>query len=364
MRRRSIFTKIAVAVCSFVLALVASELAIRIALSGRGPLSARLRDPHRFANCLIDDDWWILEHAWRTQRWFCERKPHPLLGWVGNFSRDTYAHLQKDELNGRIPVLLYGDSFAQCLEEATSFQAFLNNDEEFSKTHYLLNYGVGGYGVDQIYLLFLNSIDHYEKPFVIFSFMTLDLDRSILTVRDGQKPYFVADGDDMRLAGVPIDPDIDRFYRMHPPYIRSYFWRLLFHSMEYGKQECISRRREKQTLDINRRILAATIRELRSRKLDFIFLVFQPIESFCGKPNWNWRDVWIMNFLDGENIPYICTKDVLDRKAPGRKMMDLFVHNNWHPTPFANRLIAEEIKRQVLTYKQHADVVSNHHPGS
>ena len=71
--------------------------------------------------------------------------------------------------------------------KAICFEEILNGDPEFSRENYLLNYGVAGYGVDQIYLLFEQSLELYRRPLVVVSLLRTDLDRTILS---DQKPHF------------------------------------------------------------------------------------------------------------------------------------------------------------------------------
>ena len=153
--------------------------------------------------------------------------PHPLLGWVGDFSRETYLHNEASNINGRKAVLLYGDSFAACATtKEECFQGMLNADDEFASEGYLINYGVGDYGVDQIFLLLKNSLHHFQNPFVIISFMTHDVDRSTLSVRIGQKPYFEFVGGELVLRGPPINSDPNDFFAKNPPRVPSYLFRL------------------------------------------------------------------------------------------------------------------------------------------
>lgn len=97
---------------------------------------------------------------------------------------EDLRHQDAGNIGRRRPVLLFGDSFAAGVGDAESFQNILNHDEAFSRDYYLLNYGVSGYGVDQIYLMLQHTLPLYQRTIVIFSLMTFDLDRSILTFRE------------------------------------------------------------------------------------------------------------------------------------------------------------------------------------
>jgi hypothetical protein len=75
--------------------------------------------------------------------------------------------------------------------------------------------------------LLKNSLDHFQNPFVISSILIQDVDRSTLSVRVGQKPYFELVADELVLWGVPINADSKAFFAMNPPAIPSCLFRLL-----------------------------------------------------------------------------------------------------------------------------------------
>ena len=78
-----------------------------------------------------------------------------------------------------------------------------NGDPEKSRGHFLLNYASGGYGLGQILLSLEKSLANYDAPFVVFGFLTYDIDRSVLSVRIGQKPYFVLEDDELLPRAFP-----------------------------------------------------------------------------------------------------------------------------------------------------------------
>jgi hypothetical protein len=188
--------------------------------------------------CLIwrgveSDDYWKLYFMFGG-KYKPPETPHPLLGWVGRFDRETYTHAEYAGIADKRPVLLYGDSFASCAVDQC-FQGILNSDSGFSQNHFLLNYGVGGYGVDQIFLLYQKSIEQYENPFVILSMLTEDLDGSALAVRTGQKPFYRLINNSLALSGIPIDPSPQSFFSKNPPGITSYLFRMFIHSNLFQK---------------------------------------------------------------------------------------------------------------------------------
>jgi hypothetical protein len=339
------FSNIVLVVGSLLAGFLIAESVLRILLFNDFAFSASLRDAQYFADN-TSDDYWKLRHRWGLPG---PRTTHPLLGWLNpRIEPNRFLHQETDSLAARRPVLLYGDSFAQGVHGAQPIDFFLNQDEAFSDSHYLLNYGVGGYGLDQIYLLFKNSVDRYDNPLVVFSLLVGDINRSLLSVRIGQKPYFeLADGK-LELQGLPLDPDSDRYFAQHPPRITSYFWNLfLYHTDNPGKLRSYLRRedaRKQQIIALNRALLLAAHKELTDRNLDFVFLLFRPRHD--GE-TLSWRVDFVKDQLDEMGVPYIWASDVLSRDAAEMPPTDLFLPDG-HPSSVANQFIAQEIKRRII----------------
>ena len=284
-----------------------------------------------------------------------------MLGWVGRFDTKTLHHLDAGDIRGRRPVLLYGDSFAQTTEHALSFEELLNHDAEFADRYFLLNYGVGGYGLDQIYLTFNHSVQQYDDPFVIISLLTFDLDRTVLSVRIGQKPRFVLENDRLKLTGTPIASDPESFFRANPPQINlfSVAWCSQFfhrHLVRYLPQEIQnarwrSRLRMDEKRKVSERLILRSVEQLRALNLDFVFLIFHPdlpgVSKLTDPPDW--RESFLRPLLDQHDIPYIWSRDIFsyDSRETQKPPQD-YIGRDGHPTSYFNGLIAAEIKRTVM----------------
>jgi len=297
--------KLVIVVCSVLISVFIAEIAFRSLLFSDLAIGNSLRRPELYSDFWFSDDYWKLRYVWNKylplwkQKYYhppSRKIIHPLLGWVNdNFSSENFLHNKVKELNGRRPVLLYGDSFAECVD-IQCFQDILNKDEEFGKTNFLLNYGVGGYGVDQIYLLFQKTLNLYNNPFVVFSFMTDDLDRSNLSVREGQKPYFEIVNGELRLQGVPINPNPDDFFKKNPPLIKSYLWNkflylkrnMLVNLRAYLRDDV---KKRNKMITLNEMILSKAVMELTKRNTDFVFLIFHPQYSLEDKSD-PWAESW------------------------------------------------------------------------
>ncbi len=346
MKFKQYLVNVVLVLIALCLSVIILEIGFRIILFSGLSSFGNLRKAANYADHFSDDDYWKLVHIFGRSA----PQPHPVLGWTNSkFSRDTYLHQDIDQMGKRRPVLLYGDSFAGCSREASCFQDILNVDEEFSKDHYLLNYGVGSYGLDQIFLLFQNSVDLYEDPFVVFSFMTFDLDRSLLTVRSGQKPYFRVEDDELILKGMPINANAEEFFSNNPPQIRSYIYRRILYG--YAPKATVSvLRNDQERINgkkaINEKIIQKAITELRAKELDFVFLIFHP--NWPGKSTLSsesdWRDPFLRKLLQENDVPYIWSKELFQQDTQGKS----FMLRDGHPNSYFNQLIAEEIKRYTL----------------
>lgn len=351
-----LLTNLLMVTVSIVVTFVAAELMFRAALFSRVPYLESYRNATLYAD-YDSDNYWKLYSMFGK---YNPPKPHPLLGWVGNFDRDSYTHHEIAKLGNKRPVLLYGDSFAACVvgpEEC--FQGILNSDRRFSQDYFLLNYGVLGYGVDQIFLLYQKTIGQYKNPYVILSLLTEDLDRSVVSLRIGHKPIYRLINDQLVLSGVPIDSSFDSFLSNHPPEIRSYLFQMYVRNTwppwrlkNYFRAAALSEKQEKIE-EINRRILFEIIRDLRKRQLDHVFLIFHPKGALAA--NNDWRDAFLVNLFDSNKAPYLTSKPILQREAEQSraKYDDYYIAGDGHLKARGNRIIAEAIRNHILAGAPH-----------
>ncbi|MEM6794048.1 MAG: hypothetical protein AAF725_08690 [Acidobacteriota bacterium] len=341
--------RLALLATSLLVSFLAAELAWRLVMNSETETGQRLRNPMLYGDPFSDDFFWKLRYRWQSHvdHFRPPENPHPLLGWASAPIREDFSHALAPEAAGRRPVLLYGDSFAQGMQGTDRFQKLLNRDPEFAdfaRDHYFLNYGVGGYGVGQIYLLFQRSIDLFEDPFVIFSVMTFDLDRSVLSVRIGQKPYFEVENGALELRGVPIDSDPHRYYAENPPEVGSYLLRRLRRLPRFRPDEDGSAATARKK-EVNGAIFAEAIRELEARELDYVIFVFHARKALRDGPDW--RSAFLEGELERHGAPYLWSYDILRSRAPNAELDELFDPKTVHPTSLANRIFARAMAERV-----------------
>lgn len=351
------WTNLSLLLLSALFSFLLAEFGFRMILFSDIPGFDNLRNPSLYADSDSDDDFFKLRYIF--SRWHGSQKhpPHPILGWIGDLPSDSLVHNDTKSIQGRRPVLLYGDSFARCVSPGVlCFQHILNSDQEFSKHHYLLNYGMSGYGVDQIYLLFHNTVHLYDDPFVVVSMMTLDLDRNVLTMRDQPKPYFRIEDEQLQLRGTPVTLTQEEFVSANPPQIRSYLFRRVLFSGHFPKQIRSFLRSESRTIEqkkaVSKEIILEIVNELEANNIDYVFVIFHPhvpgLSTLDSESDW--RDPWLRKLLDDNQVPYIWSKDLF-RQDTGddEPSFDRYIiPNDGHPTTHFNELISQEIKGVVL----------------
>ncbi len=180
-------------------AVVLGEMGFRTWLFSDASIGSVQRSPHFYADYLSDDLYWNLHSRWTTHNTknFSStiHSTNAKLGWVGNFNPHTFRHYEEFRIRQKRPVLMFGDSFVSCEGDVVCFEDLLKQDVKASGQYGILNYGVGGYGIDQILLLMQEVLPLYPDAIVVVGLMTMDIDRAHLSVREAPKPRFVQQGD-------------------------------------------------------------------------------------------------------------------------------------------------------------------------
>ena len=243
---------------------------------------------------------------------------HPVLGWTDGFDPVTYQH---DVTVDGPAVLLYGDSYAACVDDVECFETWIPE---------LLNYGVGGYGTDQILLLMEESLPLHPDAEVIVSLMPLDLDRAALCLRIGEKPCFAVEGDTL----VPREWERETGWLLYRKFLFASFTPKGLRSAlrnEPGIQ------REKEAL--NALILGRMLTALEGHERTFVVFHthFGGIQRLDGERDW--RDDLLAKELDGERV--IWARELLpDEPLEWTRWIR---PSDGHPTTEYNRLVAEAV---------------------
>ena len=336
---------------STLLSLVAAEYVFRWMIFSNHRLFSHLKNPGLYADNPSDDYWklyYLFDGPIKPPA-----NPQSLLGWTGRFDRDTYEHRNADSTGNKRPVLIYGDSFVLCVDSVECFEELLNNDPAFKEKNYLLNYGAPGYGVDQIYLLCSLSVKKFTNPFVVVSIMPTDMDRCMLSVRTGQKPYFTNEEGGLVLKGVPINPKPEEFFNEHPPAISSYLYSRFLHSNLNGFIHENENEKRQKICNLNEKIILKADSELKSQNVDYVFMIFDNLYNEDG----DWRSEFLLKLFSRNNIPFIYTPDLIfaDKDFPEYDYGAYCILGDGHPKSHYNRIVSEEIKKYVFDYSGNSE---------
>lgn len=311
----------------------------------------RLRQAWHYADGNFDDDFWKLAFLFRAGQ-SAQRVGHidPELGWAPESSPDNPLGLISDTPyrleNIQRPILFYGDSF---VAGATPVHDRIPQVlDRMLPDRSVLNYGVGGYGIDQIYLRFSRTAGEFEKPLVLIGILTRDLDRSILAIRTGQKPYFDIEADTLVIRNTPILSTTSEYIDKNPPHIDSYFLRfVLFRLRPLLPKTWFDRllgydQKHLKKLQVNRRLLAAFKDESEASGLQLYTVIFFSRHELEEQGE---REQFLKSTLKELEIPHFDTKDLLlDYMArTGSSQQDLYYEENGHPNEKGNKVIAEGI---------------------
>lgn len=333
---------------AFVVAPALGECALRACLfAGVG----ELRDAKLFGDPYGDDDYWKLRKRWRKT---VRLNPDSELGWVTPTTLRNPLGIVRPpgyEPTSEDVVLCFGDSFMAGLTPHP--HKIPDALEEVLGGPTVYNFGVGGYGVGQMYLRFQQAHPKFEDPIIVVGILTRDLDRTILSVRGAAKPTFRVENDELVITPPKPSTTPENWREENPPEIRSYLLAMLVRRLHLngsdGKADGLLRLRdEKRT--VNGALLEAFVEEARANDLRLLFVTFPPSRSL-GEPSW--RDDFLKESFKRLEVPFIEGRKVLrqDMRKSKREAGDYFLPDN-HPNELGNRVFAEAIAEKVSKLKK------------
>jgi hypothetical protein len=104
---------------------------------------------------------------------------------------------------GTLRILTFGDSFTFG-EEVNDNETWSYYLEKLLPGSEVINFGVHGYGHDQMLLYLQEEGIKYHPDIVILGFLPFDMKRNVVSFRDYAKPRFVLDGGRLVLTNTPV----------------------------------------------------------------------------------------------------------------------------------------------------------------
>ncbi len=351
------------------------ELLLRASLGGRlqlGPArDALLRDPSAYADLRNEDAFWKLLVQFDGQPEILPTdRLDPVLGWKSElFAQETYEHVDAASLGGRRPVLMFGDSFTRCVTPREECWAALLEESDLARDYAVLNYGVLGYGLDQVRLLVEAVLPLYRDldPIVVVGILVDDdLDRCLLRFRGWPKPRYVAEGGELRLE---LPPTLDRtaYLAQHPPAIASYLLRRVLRSaaLPVGLRRRLdgSAAREREAREISELLLRDLGRLLDEAGVEH-FAMLHVAASAVGD---DWRERFVIETLENFDIPFVSGHTVLRARATrtGHHLARYFLKEGdgaGHYNGRGNRVVFEALRAGLEGRFESYDAVPSRDP--
>ncbi|MFT4539481.1 MAG: hypothetical protein ACI835_001928 [Planctomycetota bacterium] len=315
-RKRLLITAIAITVGALF-----PEIALRYLLFSDQALARdlgeKLRQPSLYTKGVSDADYWKLMYRFGNSS---TKKPaklyDPDLGWIRpGIDPETYANAQHATLAGRRPVLLYGASFAHCVTQREDCFAALLEHSDLKDDLALINYGVGGYGFGQMYLMYKRTIGLFEglDPIVIFApVIQSDLDRIMVDFRSWPKPKFRIHNGRLSVLS-DLTPSGDEYIAQNGVELKSYAWRYLINGSNFLPPSWKSKLLGKSALHDSQRLVVASVVQNIDRMAEELghecFFMFFHSHTWLAKDKGQaWQEEHLIRNLSRVGLPWVDTR--------------------------------------------------------
>jgi hypothetical protein len=294
-------------------------------------IAKRLRDPARFGNYKSDDAYWEMkarltppDHLIRDPGW------DPRLGWTsGPVHASDLCHDDEPLLAGRRPILFFGDSYAFGVPDLTvgSFARW-TEQSDLARDWCMLNYGCGGHGLDQIFLVLQGAVERHleRRPVVIASLLVDDdIDRCILSVRDWPKPRLVVRDGSLSPA-VERVPSLDEYLATRSALSGSRCLDLLHGAIQRKRFHQETPEQAERKRELGRAILTEMAAFLHARDVPFFFVLFLR-DGLTDPSLTGWREPLVISALDEAQAPWVSVRPAFRAHAEltGRAIEEYFV---------------------------------------
>ena len=294
-----------------------------------------------FYNPYCDQIYWNLNKDQNFETYFNEEIIyHPLLSLVRKNSKIPNNDDEKVDIVANNNLIFFGSSF---IDHKIFKKKLLKNKINNN------NYSLSSYGLDQILLSYqLTSRAHKDK-FIIFGFLMEDLDRVIFDKRNYPKIKFKYQDGIFVKSNTPIVEkqkklNIDLYiYR----FIKNFIF-LYNNNFDHKQSNCSS--------DFKKKFFKYYISEIMSiskkQNQKVIFITFNFLNEM-KKNKLNWRNKFILDTLNQNNIENINTKDIIEinSKLNNIPIDKYFNKEDLHYSELGFELVIKEIMKSIGQYK-------------
>ena len=282
-----------------------------------------IKQPILFYNGYCDQRYWNFND--QEKKFDMDVLSHPILSFQkkGIFIPKKFENdaLLKIAEFSKKEISLYGSSYINHSE----VKNIIGNFQDI----YTINYALGSYGLDQIYLNYKLTAHLNQNKTIVFGFLLEDLDRSIFNYREYQKALFVWENNKFNLKNVPIKQNINAkksndFYLFR---FLSNFYHLITNDFDPRLSKCkINYKKE-----LSRYFFEDIQKSAKKFNQRIIVITFNLKEDLEKKPSWRYD--FIKNLLTEKNITHIDALQIMINKSDeyDEKIENYFgsdAHNN------------------------------------
>lgn len=345
---------------SLLLALALGEGVLRIVGVGR----VKFQEKPRMSWVNVPENIWV-EH-------------HPVLGWYSQKNKTAVLespNFPKVEIHtnsagfrgpreyaiekpkGVIRVAMLGDSFVFGfgVQDGETFPVLL---ESQNKTREVLNLGVPGYGIDQIYLSYREIARKYHPDIVLIGIFPEDFWRCTRSFADSGhvKPYFsLSTQGKLVMHNVPVPPPFSLNSNQFPPLSeQNAFQRILNKSVLYrlAKKPLTKLAKNMRLIDpndteewlIGRAILHQMIAEIRLHGAVPVFVLMPP-QDWAQSTRKTSLERSILRFADREKVGLVNLKPVFNDAIAKDGLETYYIKDDWHWTVKGHELAAQTVEQ-------------------
>jgi len=317
-----------------------AEVTLRVVFALPGGLVPAVQKPDLLGEAGTDDFYWVLTHRLSGQ--VAREYVIPSLGWSqqpptpGNPLGLEQTSLENLARPGPM-IQFYGDSFVHgMLHNVKKLPDMVAEKSGWN----VVNLGVRGYGVDQMYLLAKEIGLPPAGSEVWVGILTWDLDRTYLAYSYGQKPRFTFQDGHLELKNIPLTISNEEFVKNFRMPFRSWLVQAFrrYASAGAGLEREGPDKHEK--IALNHEILAEWADWCRQAGITMRIVLFRSNQDLLYD---GWRDRAIRAYAQELGLPAFDTAEVLRPLATNDVTSHalLYEQNDFHHTDSANDLIAK-----------------------
>jgi hypothetical protein len=242
-------------------------------------------------------------------------------------------------------ILIFGDSFTFG-EETSDSENYPYYLQQMLPSFEIINFGVLGYGHDQMLIYFKEEGVKYKPDIVILGFMNENMLRNTLTFRDYSKPKFELANGKLKLKNFPV-PKPKEFIKNEPYRLKI----IDLFSILYQKYRFMTGTQQKEMEEITTAIISEMVKEIR-RIGAIPVLVYLPTGHEMDNPNiMGPGEPFLANYCINHGVYYLSLRPRFLEKARNFIKLKTFGHYGQKEHQIISEAIKEYLDEKILLQK-------------